>query len=135
MTIRVLVVDDDPDIVRLLKIKLSRAGYEVITAQDGAAGIETAQEESPDVVVTGFLLPKVDGLEVARRLKSEMDPAPQVLVLSIRDQAEDIAACFAAGADDFISKPFSPYVVIERIMIALIRSGKPVVQQGSNLHV
>lgn len=130
MTVRVLVMDDDPNVLRLLEIKLSRAGYEVLTAQDGAAGLDVAQREAPDVVVTGFLLPKVEGLEVARRLKSEMDPAPLVLFLSIKDQAEVIAACFEAGADDFISKPYSPDVVIERIKIALIRSGKTVVQQG-----
>ena len=130
MTTRVLVVDDDPDILRLLKIKLGRAGYEVTTAPDGEVALDVAREETPDVVVTGFLLPKVDGLEAARRLKAEIDPAPLVLFLSIKDQPEDIAACFAAGADDFISKPYSPDVVIERIKVAMIRSGKATTQQG-----
>ena len=130
MTTRVLVVDDDPDILRLLEIKLGRAGYEVTKAPDGEAALDAAQEETPDVVVTGFLLPKVDGVGVTRRLKSELDPAPLVLFLSVKDQPEDIAACFAAGADDFISKPFSPDVVIERIKVAMIRSGKTINHQG-----
>ena len=130
MTTRVLVVDDDPDILRLLEIKLGRAGYEVTTAPDGEAALDAARKESPEVVVTGFLLPKVDGLEVARQLKSELDPAPLVLFLSVKDQPEDIAACFAAGADDFIGKPFSPDVVIERIKVTMIRSGMSITQEG-----
>lgn len=130
MTPRVLVVDDDPDIVRLLNIKLGRAGFEVVTASDGEAALEAARTETPDVVVTGYLLPKIDGLELARQLKSELDPAPLVVFLSIKNQPEDIAACFAAGADDFISKPYSPDVVIERIRVAMIRSGKTLAQQG-----
>ena len=131
MTVRVLVVDDDPDILRLLEIKLGRAGFEVTTAHDGQAAVDKALKESPDVVVTGFLLPKVDGLEVARRIKTEVDPPPLVLFLSIKNQAEEIAACFAAGADDFLSKPYSPDVLIERIRVAMIRSRRsPVSPQG-----
>lgn len=128
MTTRVLVVDDDPDIIRLLKIKLGRAGYEVTSASDGEIALEVAQAEPPEVVVTGYLLPKIDGLELARRLKSEIEPAPLVIFLSIKNQPEDIAACFAAGADDYISKPYSPDVLIERIKIAMIRSGKTITQ-------
>ena len=130
MTARVLIVDDDPDILRLLEIKLGRAGYTVTKAVDGEAAIATAQDEAPDVVVTGFLLPKVDGLEVARQLKAQLDPAPLILFLTVKNQHEDIAACFAAGADDFISKPYSPDVVIERIKVAMIRSGRAIDQEG-----
>ena len=130
MTARVLIVDDDPDILRLLEIKLGRAGYNVTKAVDGEAAIATAQDEVPDVVVTGFLLPKVDGLEVARQLKAQLDPAPLILFLTVKNQHEDIVACFAAGADDFISKPYSPDVVIERIKVAMIRSGRAIDQEG-----
>lgn len=131
MTIGVLLVDDDPDILRLLEIKLGRAGYAVTTAHDGEAAIAAAQSMTPDVVITGLLLPKVDGLEVTRQLKAQMDPAPLVLILTVKNQPEDIAACFAAGADDYISKPYSPDVLIERIKVAMIRSGRSdVSQQG-----
>ena len=124
VTTRVLVVDDDPDVLRLLEIKLGRAGFEVLTAHDGEAALDAARKESPDVVVTGFLLPKLDGLEVARQIKAGVDPAPVVLFLSVKNRAEDIAACFAAGGDDFIGKPFSPDVLIERIRVTLIKSGR-----------
>jgi DNA-binding response OmpR family regulator len=127
----VLLVDDDPDILRLLEIKLGRAGYAVTTAHDGEAAIAASQSMTPDVVITGLLLPKVDGLEVTRQLKAQMDPAPLVLILTVKNQPEDIAACFAAGADDYISKPYSPDVLIERIKVAMIRSGRSdVSQQG-----
>jgi DNA-binding response OmpR family regulator len=126
----VLVVDDDPDIQRLLNIKLGRAGYEVMTAPNGEAAIAAARKDAPDIVLTGYLLPKVDGLEVARQIKRSIDPPPLVLFLSVKDQPEDIAACFAAGADDFIGKPFSPDVVIERIKVAMIRSGSHFDEQG-----
>jgi DNA-binding response OmpR family regulator len=70
------------------------------------------------------LLPKVDGLEVARQIKATADPAPLIVFLSAEDQDDDIAAGFAAGGDDYLSKPFSPDVLIERIRVALIKSGK-----------
>jgi DNA-binding response OmpR family regulator len=130
VTERVLIVDDDPDILRLLEIKLGRAGYEVMTAHDGEIAIETARKDLPEVVITGYLLPKLDGLEVARQIKAGVDPAPLVLFLSVKDQPEDIAACFAAGGDDFIGKPFSPDVVIERIKVAIIKSDNASAQQG-----
>lgn len=126
MTIRVLAADDDADVLHLVEIKLGRAGYKVITAADGEAAIDLASAEQPDVVITEALLPKLDGLEVVRRIKENADPAPLVLILSGNDKDEDVAAGFASGADDYIGKPFSPDVLIERIRVALIRAEMPI---------
>ena len=121
---RVLVVDDNQDVLHLLEIKLGKDGYNVLTAKDGEQGLLLAQEQTPDVVLLETMLPVLGGLALVRRLKSEVSPVPLVILLTSKSSDEDIRAGFSAGADDFISKPFSPRVLEERIRVNLIKAGK-----------
>ena len=121
---RVLVVDDNQDVLHLLEIKLGKDGYNVLTAKDGEQGLLVAQEQTPDVVLLETMLPVLGGLALVRRLKNEVLPVPVVILLTSKNGEEDIRAGFSAGADDFISKPFSPRVLEERIRVNLIKAGK-----------
>jgi DNA-binding response OmpR family regulator len=120
---RILVIDDDKDVIRLLGIKLGRAGHDVDTATDGTRGIELAQEGQPDVVVLETELHGTHGHDVVREVKA-LSPAPLVIILSHRSSDDDIADGFAAGADDFVSKPFSPRVLAERIRVDVVRANR-----------
>lgn len=124
MDMRVLVVDDNQDVLHLLEIKLGKDGYNVLTAKDGEQGLLLAQEQTPDVVLLETMLPVLGGLALVRRLKSEVSPVPVVILLTSKSSEEDIRAGFSAGADDFISKPFSPRVLEERISVNLIKAGQ-----------
>ncbi len=111
----VLVVDDDPVIVQLLKVNFEMEGYEVLTASDGERGIERARHDEPDVVVLDVMMPRVDGLEAARRLRA--DPATgrlPILLLSAKAQASDIRAGEAV-ADGYVTKPFDPLELLDRV--------------------
>jgi two-component system alkaline phosphatase synthesis response regulator PhoP len=121
---KILVVDNAPDVLRLLNIKLKQAGFEVLTAQDGVSAWQMAQSEQPEVVLCEVQLPKLDGLALTGKLKTELQIFPLVLLLTDQRADADIAAGFAAGADDYFFKPFSPQVLIERIQVNLVRSGK-----------
>ena len=125
MTIRVLAIDDEEDIRRLVQIKLSKAGYEVITASDGEEGVVVALEAKPDVVVADVMMPGKDGYQVVAELKEKMAPEPPILILlTAKNQKADVMQGLSGGADDYVTKPFSPRELIERIEVALIKSGK-----------
>lgn len=131
MSIKVLVADSGADVRHLLEVRLRQAGYQVITAAsgDGAAGL--AEAEQPDVVVAGVRLPGLDGLTLTRRLKAQANP-PLVILLTIMTRDQDIAAGFAAGADDYLLKPFSPLVLLERLRVTLIRAGRAAEQEAAD---
>jgi DNA-binding response OmpR family regulator len=117
----VLVVDDDPVIVNLLKVNFEMEGYDVITAADGEEGLKRAVDETPDVVVLDVMMPRIDGLEVARRLRaSEGTAALPIVMLSAKAQAADIQAGLAV-ADDYVTKPFDPLELLERVTALLHR--------------
>ena len=105
---RVLIVDDDPDIVRLVSYNLSHSGYEVQTATTGREALELVQKQPPDLIVLDVMLPDVDGLEVCRTLRQQ---APSrripILMLTARGEEIDRVVGFELGADDYVSKPFS----------------------------
>jgi DNA-binding response OmpR family regulator len=125
MTIRVLVIDDEEDIRRLVKIKLSKAGYDVTTANDGEEGVALALKIMPDVVITDIMMPGKDGYQVVKELKGQLSFEPPVLILlTAKNQKTDIMHGLASGADDYVTKPFSPRELIERIEVALIKAGK-----------
>jgi two-component system alkaline phosphatase synthesis response regulator PhoP len=124
MAAKILAVDDEQDILRLIQIKLQRAGLEVITAQDGDEGFLKALTERPDLVLLDVMMPKADGYTVAARIKQEISPAPVVIMLTAKGQEDDIAQAFARGADDYIVKPFSPRELLSRVSIALVKAGK-----------
>ncbi|GIK43644.1 MAG: hypothetical protein BroJett011_74770 [Chloroflexota bacterium] len=124
MTTKILTVDSDADVRRLLDIRLRKAGYKVIPAANGDEAVPLAQAEQPDVVISRVRLPGMDGLTLTRRLKAQVEGPPLVILLSMLGSNRDIAAGFEAGADDYLTKPFSPLVLLERIRVNLIRTGR-----------
>ena len=124
MAIKVLAVDDEPDVLRLIQIKLKKAGFDVVTARDGVEGVEMAHQEHPDVVLLDVMMPRMDGYEAARKIKAEVEPTPIVLMLTAKGSESDVMEGLMGGADDYIIKPFSPRELIARVNVALIKAGK-----------
>jgi CheY-like chemotaxis protein len=120
----VLVVDDDPVIQKLLQVNFEMEGYVVLTAGDGLEGLERARADAPDVIICDIMMPRMDGLEVTRALKG--DPATAgipILLLSAKAQQADVAAGQATGADDYVTKPFDPLDLLQRVANLLQRKG------------
>lgn len=110
---KILVVDDDLQIVRVLRQILSAQGYTVRTADDGAVALELFPEAEPDLVLTDLQMPNIDGLELCRRLR-EISDVP-IVVLSVRNSEQDIVEALDAGADDYMTKPFGTAELLARI--------------------
>jgi two-component system, OmpR family, KDP operon response regulator KdpE len=119
---RILVVDDEPQIVRALRVALSAQGYEALTATDGEAALDLAAAKPPDAVILDLGLPGLSGLEVCRSLR-EWTAVP-ILVLSARADERQKVAALDLGADDYITKPFGMDELLARVRAALRRSGK-----------
>ena len=118
----ILVVDDDPNLLRMLRRGLSHAGYGVQAAEDGHTALRLAAEGQPDLVVLDVMLPEpIDGLEVARRLRATGSAVP-IIMLTARDQVADKVAGFASGADDYLAKPFAFEELLARVGALLRRS-------------
>jgi DNA-binding response OmpR family regulator len=120
-TARVLVVEDGPDVLNVLERTLSDNGYLVLTATDGEEGLATALDQHPDLVILDIGLPRRDGYEVARELRSRAFTAP-VLMLTARDTIPDKVEGLDAGADDYLAKPFSYDELLARVRALLRRS-------------
>ena len=121
-TATVLVAEDDEDIRALVVYRLERSGYEVVQARDGEEALRLAAEREPDLAILDVMMPKLDGYEVTRRLRRE--PATSrlpVILLTARSQEADVSQGFAAGADDYIRKPFSPDELRARVQAILGR--------------
>lgn len=113
---RILVVDDEIYIVHILDFSLGMEGYEVLTALDGEQALERLKSDKPDLIVLDIMMPKVDGYEVCRTIKG--NPETQhipVILLSAKGRNVDQKMGFDVGADDYITKPFSPRKLVERI--------------------
>jgi DNA-binding response OmpR family regulator len=123
---RILVIEDDPDIALSLRLKLERdGGFEVETAEDGAAGLRSAIDRAPDLVLLDVNLPGMDGFEVCRHLRKEPATASTpVIMLTARIGESDRVAGLDLGADDYITKPFSPKEALARIRAVLRRSDR-----------
>jgi DNA-binding response OmpR family regulator len=123
---RILVVEDDPDIALSLRLKLERdGGFEVQTASDGAAGLRLAFDRPPDLVLLDVNLPGMDGFEVCRHLRNDpLTAATPVIMLTARIDETDRVAGLDLGADDYITKPFSPKEALARIRAVLRRSDR-----------
>ncbi|PTS88831.1 MULTISPECIES: response regulator transcription factor [unclassified Caulobacter] len=117
---RILIVDDDPHIRQLLVFALEKAGFTTCEASDGEAALEKAAEAAPDLVVLDINMPRMDGLEVCRRLRAEGDLP--ILFLSSRDEEIDRVLGIELGADDYVVKPFSPREVVARVGAILRRA-------------
>ena len=131
---RVLVVDDDPGLLRTLRIGLRALGHDVVPAADGRTALQAAREDAPDLVVLDLGLPDLDGVEVLRRLRA-WSPVP-VIVLSARADSRDKVEALDLGADDYVTKPFGMEELAARIRAAGRRSGSdlPVLETG-DLHI
>lgn len=124
MAIKVLVVDDEDDVRRLIQTKLKKAGFEVVTAVNGEEGVAIAKRENPDVVIMDWMMPKMDGPTAVAKIKAECDPKPLILMLTARGTERDVIEGLSGGADDYIVKPFAPRELIARVNVALVKAGK-----------
>ncbi|MFH1646686.1 MAG: response regulator transcription factor [Chloroflexota bacterium] len=116
---RVLVVDDDVKTVELVKLYLNRDGYRVLTAYDGSEALRLARESRPDLIVLDLMLPGIDGLEICRVLRAESDVP--IIMLTARTTDDDRLAGLDIGADDYVTKPFSPRELAARVRAVLRR--------------
>lgn len=116
---RVLVVDDDAKTVELVKLYLNRDGYRVLTAYDGVEALRLAREAHPDLIVLDLMLPGINGLEVCRTLRGESDVP--IIMLTARTTDEDKLTGLSLGADDYVTKPFSPRELAARVRAVLRR--------------
>jgi DNA-binding response OmpR family regulator len=117
---RILLVEDDPDIVRVVRAYLEREGFEVEVAYDGKEGLERALGAPPALVVLDWMLPGLDGLEVLRHLRGALEVP--VIMLTARGEAQDRLAGFGHGVDDYVPKPFHPPELVARVKAVLRRS-------------
>jgi DNA-binding response OmpR family regulator len=119
---RILVADDDEDILSLVAFRLERSGCRVLKATDGEEALRLALEEVPDLAVLDVMMPKLDGHEVTRQIRAnETTSRIPVILLTARAQESDVAAGFEAGADDYVKKPFSPQELGARVQAILGR--------------
>lgn len=116
----VLVVDDQPEIVRIVRDYLERAGFSVLTAADGAAAVVVARRDKPDLIVLDLTLPTMDGLDVARALRREGEVP--IIMLTARTEEADRVSGLELGADDYVTKPFSPRELVARVRAVLRRT-------------
>ncbi|EGQ2976998.1 DNA-binding response regulator, partial [Staphylococcus pseudintermedius] len=121
MAQRVLVVDDEQSIVTLLKYNLEQSGYVVEVAQDGEEALQKEKETKPDLIVLDVMLPKKDGIEVCKTIRSDKNQVP-ILMLTAKDDEFDRVLGLELGADDYMTKPFSPREVVARVKAILRRS-------------
>ncbi len=115
----ILVVDDDARIVKLVRDYLERAGFDVLTARDGETALQLARREQPDLIVLDLMLPGMDGLDVCRRLRWES--GVPIIMLTARVEEVDRVVGLELGADDYVTKPFSPREVVARVRATLRR--------------
>ena len=125
---KVLIIEDDPDTVRLVSLYLARDGHKVLTASDGLEGLKLAREARPDLIVLDLMLPGMDGMEVCRTLREEsMVP---IVMLTARVEEKDRLDGLNLGADDYVSKPFSPRELAARVRAVMRRTAREALERG-----
>ena len=121
---RILLVDDDPDIREMLTFKLRNAGFETFSEADGESGLAAARELRPDLLLLDWMMPGLTG-PVCQRLREDPETADMpIVLLTARAQEADVQLGFATGADDYISKPFSPRELVDRVNALIARLSK-----------
>jgi two-component system alkaline phosphatase synthesis response regulator PhoP len=125
---RILIVEDEPNMVAGLRDNFEFEGYQVITAGDGVSGLERALRESPDLVILDVMMPRMSGLDVCKQLKTKRPSLP-VIMLTARGQEVDKIVGLELGADDYVTKPFSIRELLARVKAVLRRAGMPPKQQ------
>jgi two-component system phosphate regulon response regulator PhoB len=133
---KILVVDDEKDILELVQFNLSREGYEVSCAASGEKALEFIQSQAPDLIVLDLMLPGIDGLEVTRSLKSEprLKHIP-IVMLTAKGEEADVVTGLELGADDYVTKPFSPRILAARVRAVLRRGAKEAPDEGDVLRI
>jgi two-component system KDP operon response regulator KdpE len=130
---RILIVDDDPAILRLLSTNLKARGYDVVTATNGEESLEAVQNTFIDLIILDLMMPKVDGVEVCRRIR-EWSDLP-IIILSARGDEKDKVKCLELGADDYLTKPFGIAELLARIKTAFRHRGDPTVAPAQSSFV
>lgn len=131
---KVLIVDDEPDIIEFLSYNLEKEGYEVYSAPDGEAGLSKAIEVGPDLIILDIMMPKMDGVELCRQLRENRDfDNTLIAFLTAREEDYSQIAALEVGGDDYITKPLKPRVFISRIKALLRRSTSPQAGGEGNL--
>ncbi|MBI4331833.1 MAG: response regulator transcription factor [Chloroflexi bacterium] len=124
---KILVVDDEPRIVEVVKLYLEKEGYQAVTAGDGRKALELVQRENPDLIILDLMLPEMDGLEVCRQVRR--NSSVPIIMLTAKTEDADKLIGLELGADDYITKPFSPREVVARVKAVLRRSAAHPVKQ------
>jgi len=119
--VKVLVVDDDRVLADVVAFTLRRDGFDVIQAYDGTAGLQRWRDEQPDLIILDVNMPKMDGFQVCRQIRTEAETP--IILLTVREEEDDIVSGLEIGADDYIVKPFSPRQLVARIKAILRRAG------------
>ena len=113
---KVLIVEDEKDILQLVKLYLEKEGYRIVTASTGSEGLAQVRTEKPDLVVLDLMLPEIDGLEICKRLRSSPDTAMlPIIMLTAKAEESDTIIGLELGADDYVTKPFSPKTLVARV--------------------
>ncbi len=113
---RILLVDDEPDLVQLVALRLQAAGYAVTAAYDGQQGLDQAKKSRPDLIILDLMLPKMDGYKICRLLKfDERYKSVPILIFTARAQAEDVKLAMDCGADAYLTKPFEAPVLLGKL--------------------
>ena len=128
---RVLVVDDEANIVELVRLYLEREGFHVDAASDGETALERAEANEPRLIILDLMLPEVDGFEVCRRLRARSDVP--IIMLTARDEDVDKIVGLELGADDYLTKPFNPRELVARAKAILRRAGRATQAEGKPL--
>ncbi len=119
---KVVVIEDEADILEVVQYNLSREGYRVLTSRDGEEGLATVRREAPDVVLLDLMLPGLDGIEVCRRLQADpVTSSIPIIMVTAKGEETDVILGLAVGADDYVAKPFSPKELVARVKAVLRR--------------
>jgi DNA-binding response OmpR family regulator len=132
MSVKILIVDDDPDILEAISIILEANGYEVVTARDGLDGLDKLKEEKPDLMILDLLMPKMDGFEVCKELKdprrAKYAHIPVIILSSVKEQASrrryELETGLQLDVDDYVEKPIEHTILLERVKNILKKVGK-----------
>jgi two-component system phosphate regulon response regulator PhoB len=120
---KILVVEDEPDLLEVLEYNLTREGFRVLTARDGEAGLKQARAELPDALILDLMLPGMDGLEICRRLRADdVTRVLPIVMVTAKGEEADVVVGLGIGADDYVAKPFSPRELIARLRAVLRRT-------------
>lgn len=122
--LKILIVDDEPDIIELLEYNIKKEGYQVFTASDGAEAVNSSSKNNPDIILMDVMMPKMDGIEACRRIKEKSENDPYIIFLTARSEEYTEIAAFDVGANDFISKPIKPRALLSRISSVIKRIKK-----------